>query len=405
MLKKAITKALKHRHFWRDVGFDELSELYVAVMLRGLAISMTGLFVPLYMLLLGYSPLDVCVLVAWFFSYRIILDITAAYVIAAIGPKHTMLIGYVFQILSTISFVLLSYAALPLWLLGLLWGASATFFFVPFHVDFSKVKHSEHGGKELSYVNIMERVGSLLGPVVGGLIASLFGGQYLFLVAGGVLLLGLIPLFQSAEPVRIHQKLSFASLDVSKLKRDFSSHVAFGLENTLSMLLWPLFLAATVLVGTRSYVQFGVILSVSFMISIVSARIVGRKIDRREGQSVLRYNAWLNAILHLIRPFVSNFGGAFAVNMANEAVTPGYRMPYLKGMYDAADDLPGYRIVYLSTMECSASMVKAAVWWGLALVAANLQLGTLFVVGFMLAAVSSVLISTEKFMALNARKS
>lgn len=400
MLRKFVHRALKHRHFWRDVSFDELSELYIAVMLRGLAISMTGLFVPLYMLLLGFSPLDVCVLVAWFFSFRIVLDIVAAYVIAAIGPKHTILIGYIIQILSTASFVWLNYAQLPLWVLGLLWGGSATFFFVPFHVEFSKVKHADHGGKELSYVNIMERVGSLLGPVVGGLVASLFGGQYLFIVAGVVLLIGLVPLFQSAEPVRTNQKLSFTSLEARNLMHDVTSHASFGVENTLSMLLWPLFLAATVLVGSRSYVQFGVILSLSFLVSIISARLVGRKIDRREGRFLLRYNAVLNAILHLFRPLVGNFASAFALNMANEAVTPGYRMPYLKGMYDAADDLPGYRIVYLATMECTASMVKAAVWWALALMAANMQIGSVFVVGFVAAAVASLLITTQNFVAL-----
>ena len=405
MLRKIVHRALRHRHFWRDLSFDELSELYIAVMLRGLAISMTGLFVPLYMLRLGFTSLDVCVLVACFFSYRIVLDIASAYVIAAIGPKHTMLIGYVFQIFSTASFVWLSFAELPLWLLGLLWGGSASFFFVPFHVDFSKVKHSVHGGKELSYINIMERVGSLMGPVIGGLVATLFGGQYLFIISGIVLLIGIAPLFKSVEPVQTHQKLSFKSLDARKLVRDISSHIAFGVENTISMLLWPLFLAATVLVGSRSYVQFGVIISISFLVSIVAARIVGRKIDSREGRSVLRYNAWLNAVLHLLRPLVGNFGSAFAVNIANEAVTPGYRMPYLKGMYDAADDLPGYRIVYLATMECTASMVKAAIWWALVMMAANIQMTSVFVVGFLVAAVASITITGEKFQALESVKS
>ncbi len=43
MLKKIVYSLLRHRHFWREVGFDELSELYVSMMFRGLSISLPGI--------------------------------------------------------------------------------------------------------------------------------------------------------------------------------------------------------------------------------------------------------------------------------------------------------------------------------------------------------------------------
>jgi Major Facilitator Superfamily len=404
MFKKAIEKVLKRRHFWRQVGFNELSELYVAIMLRGMAVSLTGLFVPMYMLRLGYDVTAVCTLVAWFFVFRACTDIFSAYVIAAIGPKHTMVIGYVFQLISTTSFIVLKFVDLPLWFLGALWGASATLFFVPFHVDFSKVKHSQHAGKELGYLNIMERVGSLLGPVVGGLVATLFGAQYTFALAVVILFLGLVPLFQTAEPVRVHQKISFRTLKVDGLLRNYFAHAAFGVENTLSMLLWPLYLGALVLVTNQGYAQLGVLLSTSFLVSIIAARLIGRRIDQHKGRRLLRQNAVLNAGVHLIRPFVQGYGSAFVVNVANEAVTVGYRMPFVKGMYDAADDLPGHRIVYFASMEFVASVVKGALWWGLVLLSTVTTSRALFGLGFAIAALASLLITTENFKALRTPK-
>ena len=44
------------------------------------------------------------------------------------------------------------------------------------------------------------------------------------------------------------------------------------------------------------------------------------------------------------------------MNVANEAVTSGYTMPYLKGQYDMADSLPGYRIVYMALMEMAVGV-------------------------------------------------
>lgn len=404
MLRKAIDNLLKRRHFWRQVGFSELSELYIAIMLRGMAVSLTGLFVPMYMLRLGYDVTAVCMLVGWFFVFRACTDILSAYVIGAIGPKHTMVLGYVFQLVSTSSFIVLKYVDLPIWFLGALWGASATLFFVPFHVDFSKVKHTKHAGKELGYLNIMERVGSLLGPVVGGLVATLFGAQYTFALAVVVLFLGLVPLFQTAEPVRIHQKISFRTLKVDGLLRNYFAHAAFGVENTLSMLLWPLYLGALVLVTNQGYAQLGVLLSTSFLVSIIAARLIGRRIDQNKGRRLLRQNAILNAGIHLLRPFVSSYGSALAINVANEAVTVGYRMPFVKGMYDAADDLPGHRIVYFASMEFVASVVKGVLWWSLVLLSSITSSRTLFMVGFLIAALASLLITSENFKALSVPK-
>lgn len=84
--------------------------------------------------------------IAWYFTFRGLLwDTLSSYTTARIGPKHTMLIGYALLISSTALFLTLPAVAWPIWLLGGVWGASSSFFLIPFNVDFSKVKHSDHG--------------------------------------------------------------------------------------------------------------------------------------------------------------------------------------------------------------------------------------------------------------------
>ncbi len=289
------------------------------------------------------------------------------------------------------------------WLLGGVWGASASFFFIPFHVDFSKVKHSRHGGKELGFMNIMERIGSAIGPIVGGLVATFFGAQYIFLVAAGLLFVGMVPLLRTAEPVKTNQHIKFQNLNVRDKGRDFLSVMAFGIENTLSLYVWPLFLGVFVLAGSAVYAKLGAISSISFIVSIISARGIGRLIDQRRGRELLRSSAVANAMLHLMRPFVGSLPFALGVNLANEAVTPGYRMPYVKGWYDAADDLPGQRIVYLTSMEIMGCIAKATIWWMLTILTLLLADRTVMNIGFVIAAIASVIIMTERFKALNQR--
>jgi MFS family permease len=273
-----------------------------------------------------------------------------------------------------------------------------------FNVDFSKVKHSKRGGTELGYVNIMERIGAVLGPVVGGTIATIFGPEYIFWVAIVLLIGGLLPLFRTAEPVRINQRLDFSSLKIDKHWRDFVSYAGIGIEHNMSLFLWPVYLGLFVIVGTAAYAKLGILASVSFLVSIFAARVIGQLIDEHKGRKLLRYSVVVNSLLHLTRPFVGSYPVAFGVNVANDIVTPGYRMPFFKGIFDAADDLPGQRIVYLASMELFGSLTKGINCWLLVILAYYLEPMTVMVFGFTLAASVSLLAMTENFKALNGKK-
>jgi MFS family permease len=405
MLKRLIYRLLARRHFWRQVGFDELSELYIGMMFRGMAIGMSGLFVPLFLIGLHYSVTSILMVMAWYFTSRLgVFDLLAGYMVARIGPKHGMFIGHIMLIASTALFLTLPHYSWPLWLLGGLWGGAQSFFFISFNVDFSKVKHPRHSGKEFGYITIMEKIGAVFGPLVGGVVATVFDPGYIFLLAIGLLLGGLLPLFRTAEPVRVKQRLDFRHFTIDGHGRDFLAAAGLGVENYVSLYLWPLFLGLFVLVGSTAYAKLGVLSSVSFAVSILAARVIGRLIDARKGRLLLRSGALANALLHLFRPFVSTFPIAFGVNLVNDAITPAYRMPYFKGLFNAADDLPGQRIAYITSIEIFGSLVKATMCWTLVILSLGLEPRVVLTVGFVGAAAVSLLITAERFRALGSQK-
>lgn len=403
MLNKIVTKIFKPKHPWRQMKFDELSEIYVSMLFRGLAISMTGLFVPIYMLKLGYGIDSITFVIAVYFTSRFLfLDMLSAYSVARFGPKHSLIFGYVLLGTNTALFLALNSVPLSLWIIGTVWGGSASFFFVPFHVDFSKIKHSKHGGKELSYVHAMEKTGAVIGPLVGGFVATLFGAQYLFLIATLLIIIGLMPLLLTSEPVKTRQHISFRGLPFRRLKRDYISMAALGVENTLSMSLWPLFIGLFVFLDKTVYAKVGTITTISIIASIFAVYTIGKTIDNRKGRYLLRANATANAALNLLKPFAFGFSPALMVAVLNDIITPGYRIPYQKGFYDAADDLPGYRIAYIASMEWFGSLCKSAIWWLLFLMTPIFSEYSVVTTGFVIAAIASMLIMTEKFKALNA---
>ncbi|MDZ7786371.1 MAG: MFS transporter [Candidatus Saccharibacteria bacterium] len=399
MLKKLIHKVLRHRHFWRDATFDELSEVYIAMAFRSFALGMIGIFVPVYILTLGYGISTVALFYAVYFLCRIFLDFAAAYVIARFGPKHTLFIGYVVQILAAGSFSLVGAIGFPLYLSALIWGAASSLTFTSLHVDFSKIKHSDHGGKEVGYLNILQRVGGMIGPLIGGVVATLFNPELLFATAVLVLLLGLLPLFKTAEPVKTRQKLAFRELRVDKIKRDFLSVSFLYVENNLRVVLWPAFLTLFVF-AENIYGTIGILASLGFFTSITAAYFAGKLVDSQKGWLLLRVTSIANAFVYGLRPFAQSVVGVLGINVISDSLTVAYRIPFKKGFYDAADQHPGLRIVYITSVEAFGSLIKSVVWVQLFLLTYVLSTYQVIVAGFIIAGVCSILMNTQRFTAL-----
>lgn len=401
MLKKIVHRLLLHRHFWREVEFDELSEIYITMMFRSLSLSLTNLFVPLYMLKLGYSLADIVMTILFYFVFRAILfDYFAGWMVTKIGAKHTILCSYLLLIVSTSQFLTLAQMNWPLWLLGGLWGGASSLFAIPFHVDFSKIKHRSHGGKELGYVSIMEKLGGILGPMIGGVVATLFGGKYIFLVAMALLVLGGIPLLRTSEPFKSHHPLRLHELHFSRIKRDIFAFMAYGIELTMCGSVWPIYLGLVILTTSAGYAKLGILVSVSVIASMVSAYAIGKLTDKKHGHKLLRFGAATNAAVYIFRPFATAYPAALAINIVNEGATIAYKIPFTKGMYDRGDEFNHQRVAYFVAMELTSSIAKSIAWFILLMSTMLYSDLTVTSIGFAFGGIASLLIMTERFKGL-----
>lgn len=402
MIKKIIYRLLERRHYWRYIDFSEMAELYTSMLLRTLGLSLIGIFIPIYLYKNGYQIDEIILFFVVMFAVRLIYSVPVGWLVGKIGPKHVMLLSTLMQIASLLQLLTLVEYGWPLWTIAVTWSAALSMFFIAYHVDFSKVMHIDHGGKELGYMTIIDRAGNILGPLVGGVIATVFGAQYTIAGAIVILTLAVVPLFLSAEPTKVNQSITFRHLNYRRLIYDFSSWSGSAVESMASQLLWPLFVAATIFT-VNVYASIGLVTSIGMVAAMFAAHGIGKLIDKRKGGILLKWSTIASVCAQLLRPFVTGFGGVALMNSVTDFTASGYRLPHAKGFYDRADSLPGYRIAYIVMMENAGDIVRVIMLlalWGVALTWGGV---VALKVGFIVAGCLTLLVLTQRFPALKQR--
>lgn len=317
------------------------------------------MFVAIYLYQQGYSVLFIAAFYAISFFFRIGMVYFSARFVAKFGPKHGILFANLIYIPALFAFPLVSVYGLPVIIIfGVLQSISMVLFDLSYTVDFSKVKHVEHAGKEIGYMQILERLTASLSPLLGGLVAFLFFPEATMMLSAVLFIFASAPLFRTKEPVKLNQKLKFKKFPWRRVWRTLRAEIAIGFDVVGSNFVWIMFLTVVVFGSTSNdiYLTIGAFASVTIVTSFFSAYAFGRIIDWRHGGDLLKIATIANSLTHVFRAFVTTPAGVVAANVTNEVATTGYSMAYIRGILDTADDVPGHRIVYLMFVSMAMNL-------------------------------------------------
>ncbi len=361
MFQSIIHRLLERRHFWRYASFSEIAELYASRTMRLLALRMISLFIALYLYQNGFSIMFIALYFMAYFTLKVFIAYFAARFAAKFGPKHGILLGNWLYIPALAAFTFVpEYGVYAVAVFGLFQAWSVTIYDLCYMVDFSKVKHSDHAGKELGFMQIFEKITTALSPLIGGAVAFTFGVEATMWLSAVLFALASWPLLRTGEQTKTGQKLDFTGFPWRATWRSFVAESAVGFDLIASSTVWVLFVALTIFAGAGDdlYLKIGALTSVTFVTSFVAAYVFGRLIDRRRGGDLLAISTLANAATHLSRIFITTPIGVATTNIANETATAGYTMAFTRGLFDTADR-SGRRITYMLFVEIALNIGSA----------------------------------------------
>jgi len=220
---------------------DELSEVYANLIIQTFAISLAGVFLPIFVINLGHS-LDIALmfmLVFWI-AHGIFVPF-ASKLSGVIGLKHSILI----RIPLLVSFfALLAWAPgiannlSVLFFIAILGGISEAIYWPSLHAVF--IKNSSLVGETAQAGNLFAfpKFAAVVAPLLGATILAVLGFPVLFAIVIVLMLLSVVPLFVTPdrrESVTIDKKV-FSSSSVYALL-----FLSKGILKVSEAVMWPLF--------------------------------------------------------------------------------------------------------------------------------------------------------------------
>lgn len=399
MFKAFISRILQPRHFWRDATFSEVAELYASRTLRVAAVYIGAGFTSVYLLEIGYSVVFIMTFWAIIYSGKALISPLAGLLVSKIGTAKATLISNLLYIPAMLAISVVTKVGFPVIVVfAIFMGISSTLYGVCYYVEFSKVKNPIHAGKEIGFMNILEKMTIAISPLVGGTVALLFGVPVTMWLACILFVVSAFPLLRRRDQSEVRQKFTIRGFPWRLTLPSMLAKACTGFDIVASSVVWGLFVTLFIFkgVGNDIYVIIGALSSVTLIVAITMSLVYGRIIDKNQGGALLNFGVGSNSLVHLSRIFATTPAYVLFVNVVNEGATTAQDMAFLRGMFDVAD-VSGHRIMYLVGIEMMNSF-GAAVASAVMVVCASLLSGvTGFQMFFAISAVAIAGVATARF--------
>lgn len=268
--------------------------------------SMVAVFIPIFLLEIGYSIEEIILFYFIFNIFNVPLNFIARWMVRKFGAKMVVIVGSLF---SAAFFVGLFSLDINNWFLLILIAFFAAiydaFYWVSHLYLFMKCSHhKENISGDTSVLQITRRVAGILAPALGAAILIFFDKKALIFISIVISVLSVLPLLKikdiSDKPYRKQKnfKRFFKNWDIVK---DYLSVGFYNVHVTVEGVIWPLFI----------YLFFSNIRSVAVLPVIVSLTTIifmyfAGKITKEKRSKMIAIGSILIAFVWIMRLFVDN---------------------------------------------------------------------------------------------------
>ena len=297
-------KFLNMPHWGYKPVFKGLTGIYFNASFRVLAIGMSGLFIPLFLLELtkDLSIVFLFYLVTQLIQLALIFPLNK--LVSKIGPDWSMALGTIAEIIFLICLFFSSYYPTFIWLASFFAALVVPLYWFPYHLAFTSECDHKNLGKQIGIISSINRIVGAFAPFIGGLIITGWGYSPLWLFAVAIMLLSIIPLFvdqydKKEKPAKLKNVIN--GLKGEKFRPFTISFVGVGIEAVIYGILWPIF----VFLSLKRLDLLGAISCITLLTSLLLVFWIGKK-SGKNSKKLINFGVKISSLNWLIKAFFTS---------------------------------------------------------------------------------------------------
>ncbi len=281
----------KHLHHFNLSKFihNRYNDLIISNTLRNFALSLISLFLPIFLIKLGYTILTILILEILMLTFSLFLHFATILILRKLGIKKTLVTSY----LITILFYIILYNSeaiikdngkiIFLFFMGGINVVFSTLFWMAHHLHFIKVTKKRNSGKSYGLLMAIPTLLGVTSPLIGSILITNFGFKSAFIVATILMILSSFALFFSKEINIKHNKVNMKNV----LKGGgFKVNMMFFIEGVSIIatgFIWPLMLFLT----GKELITLGILYLFSNLVYSYISYYSGNLIDKKGIKKIL----------------------------------------------------------------------------------------------------------------------
>lgn len=359
---------------------NELQALYFSRTMRAVSMGMIGIFIPIYLLDSGFEFRQVILFMLGMEMIRYIFTKPVGLLMAKIGVEIVLVTSFIFSILSFIFLANIENGMPEVFAAQIITGIALAAFWSANHYIFMMGHNKRRTGRQASGLIIGTRIGVAIGPLIGGVVASQFGFEYVFYAGIISMVLAVFPfayiIRKKHYPIPDYNE---DLLNKYNFKPQKIAMFAHGYEATAANYLWPFFIFLFV----DSYQAIGLIVSLSFLLALAITYAAGKMSDKGKSKKEMDFGSVAISGIDTTRTLVDTATSAFGVNLLNNIFYGLLIIPFAHSLYENADKL---RLAYIIKIEQYSAMGHTLLWLSVGLLTLFLKVKIAIIFAFLLAA-------------------
>ena len=307
-----------------------LQAIYKMHSIDSFAFSLAGVFIPIYLLTLGFSVTQVLIYFIIQNTSLLMSAFAAGYIGSKYGIQRTLLLRLPFLFLFLILLLLLDNINFSIYFLAVIDGWQSSLYWIPLHIAFTKSADKRKMGLALGSLFAWPQVATIFTPMLGGLVAYYFGFNVLFTIALIIFAFSVRPLLKIKKiEIDFHFKFKNGLKLYKKNKKYFWSEVFNNIGEETDGIIWPIFiylsLAKVTAVGnTATIISLG-----AFFLTLYMGRIS----DKVNKKLLIKIGAGLIMIMWFVRIFFDTEIAFYIIALFSGLAFVIFKVPYYSKLF------------------------------------------------------------------------